>query len=135
MRAFRIRGLGPGTYNEKDSANTGNFFDKTGNIRLEANIEYRFPIWSYFKGAVFADAGNIWNSKENPTFGGKDKFTGNFINELGMGAGIGVRVDIQSFVIRFDLAAPFHDPSLPKGKRFNFDLKSPILNFGIGYPF
>ncbi len=135
VRAFRIRGLGPGTYNEKDSANTGNFFDKTGNIRLEANIEYRFPIWSYFKGAVFADAGNIWNSKENPTFGGKDKFTGNFINELGMGAGIGVRVDIQSFVIRFDLAAPFHDPSLPKGKRFNFDLKSPILNFGIGYPF
>ena len=135
VRAFRIRGLGPGTYNEEDSATTGNFFDKTGNIRLEANVEYRFPIWSFFKGAIFADAGNIWNSKENPAFGGKDKFTSNFINELGMGAGLGLRVDIQSFVIRFDLAAPFHDPSLPKGERFKFDLKSPILNFGIGYPF
>lgn len=52
-----------------------------------------------------------------------------------MGAGIGLRVDIQSFVIRFDLAAPFHDPALPKGERFNFDVGSPILNFAIGYPF
>lgn len=137
VRAFRIRSLGPGTYNvDEDTANTGdNFFDKTGNIRLEANIEYRFPIVSFLKGAVFADAGNIWNSKENPVFGGKDKFTKNFINELGMGAGVGLRVDIQSFVIRFDLAAPFHDPSLPKGQRYHFDVSSPILNFAIGYPF
>lgn len=136
VRAFRIRSLGPGTYNaETDGSNSGNFFDKTGNIRLEANIEYRFPIVSYLKGAIFADAGNIWNSKENPTFSGKDKFSSNFINELGMGAGFGLRVDIQSFVIRFDLAAPFHDPSKPEGKRFKFDAGNPILNFAIGYPF
>ncbi|WP_299396507.1 BamA/TamA family outer membrane protein [uncultured Gelidibacter sp.] len=136
VRSFRIRSLGPGTYNSDLEPNTtGGFFDKTGNIRLEANLEYRFPIVSFFKGAVFADAGNIWNSKENPAFNGKDKFTSNFINELGMGAGVGLRVDIQSFVIRFDLAAPFHDPSLQKGKRFNFDVSNPILNFAIGYPF
>lgn len=135
VRAFRIRSLGPGTYNEEDGTNRGNFFDKTGNIRLEANLEYRFPIYSFFKGAVFADAGNIWNSKANPAFNEKDRFTSDFINELGMGAGFGLRVDIQSFVIRFDLAAPFHDPSLPKGKRYHFDLKNPILNFAIGYPF
>ncbi|MFB9056690.1 BamA/TamA family outer membrane protein [Mariniflexile ostreae] len=135
VRAFRIRSLGPGTYSDEEGTNDGDFFDKTGNIRLEANIEYRFPIFSFFKGAVFADAGNIWNSKENPTFNGKDKFTSNFINELGMGAGIGLRVDIQSFVIRLDLAAPFHDPSLPEGERYNFNLKAPILNFAIGYPF
>ncbi|MCK7589005.1 outer membrane protein assembly factor [Subsaxibacter sp. CAU 1640] len=136
VRAFRIRSLGPGTYNaDEDEDNTGNFFDKTGNIRLEANIEYRFPIVSYLKGAIFADAGNIWNSEENPTFDGKDKFTSNFINELGMGAGFGLRVDIQSFVIRFDLAAPFHDPSKREGERFKFDVAKPILNFAIGYPF
>lgn len=136
VRAFRIRSLGPGTYNSDDDPNaSGNFFDKTGNIRLEANVEYRFPIYSFLKGAVFADAGNIWNSKENPAFGGKDKFTKNFINELGMGAGVGVRVDIQSFVIRFDLAAPFHDPSKQEGDRFKFDVANPILNFAIGYPF
>ncbi len=137
VRAFRIRSLGPGTYNvEEDTNNTSDsYFDKTGNIRLEANLEYRFPIVSFLKGAVFADAGNIWNSKENPVFDGKDKFSKDFISELGMGAGVGLRVDIQSFVIRFDLAAPFHDPSQKKGKRYNFDVSNPILNFAIGYPF
>ena len=135
VRAFRIRSLGPGTYNDADGSNAGDFFDKTGNIRLECNLEYRFPLFSYLKGAVFADAGNIWNSKENPSFNGQDKFTGDFISELGMGAGLGLRIDIQSFVIRFDLAAPFHDPSLQKGKRYNFDVANPILNFAIGYPF
>lgn len=137
VRAFRIRSLGPGTYNaEDDPINTSeSFFDKTGNVRLEANIEYRFPLISFLKGAVFVDAGNIWNTKENPVFGGKDKFSSDFLSELGMGAGVGLRVDIQSFVIRFDLAAPFHDPSRPKGERYNFDVSKPILNFAIGYPF
>lgn len=134
VRAFNIRSLGPGTYNSEVSE-SDIFFDKTGNIRLEANLEYRFPMISFLKGAVFADAGNIWNSKENPIYNGDDKFDSGFLSELGMGAGIGLRVDIQSFVIRFDLAAPFHDPALPKGDRFNIDLSAPILNFAIGYPF
>lgn len=135
VRAFNIRSLGPGTYNAEVDGTDSDYFDKTGNIRLEANIEYRFPIVSFLKGAVFADAGNIWNSVENPTYNGKDKFTSDFINELGMGVGVGLRVDIQSFVIRFDLAAPFHNPSLPKGERYKFDVDASVLNFAIGYPF
>jgi outer membrane protein insertion porin family len=136
VRAFRIRSLGPGTYDETTNPNNdGSFFDQTGNIRLEANIEYRFPVYSFLKGAFFADAGNVWNSKANPEFNGKDKFTSNFINELGMGAGVGLRIDVQGFVIRFDLAAPFHDPSLPEGERFDFKVDEPILNFAIGYSF
>lgn len=139
VRAFNIRSLGPGTYNDDDSLSStdtsSSFFDKTGNIRLEANIEYRFPIYSFFKGAVFADAGNVWNSVANPDFGGKDTFSSNFINELGMGAGIGLRVDVQGFVIRFDLAAPFHDPSLEEDKRWDFKVNEPVFNFAIGYSF
>ena len=136
VRAFRIRSLGPGTYDEDSDANSdGTFFDQTGNIRLEANVEYRFPLISFLKGAVFMDAGNVWNSVANPTFGGKDKFSSSFISELGMGTGLGLRVDVQGFVIRFDLAAPFHDPSLPKGERFDFQFDQPVLNFAIGYPF
>jgi outer membrane protein assembly factor BamA len=137
VRAFNIRSLGPGTYNsETDSSlNSNDYFDKTGNIKLEANLEYRFPIVSFLKGAVFVDAGNIWNSVENPVYDGTDKFTSDFLSQLGMGAGVGLRVDIQSFVIRFDLAAPFHNPALPKGERYNFDVANPILNFAIGYPF
>jgi outer membrane protein insertion porin family len=59
----------------------------------------------------------------------------NFINALGMGTGLGLRVDIQDFVIRFNLAAPFHDPSLEKGQRFDFQFDKPVLNFAIGYSF
>ena len=133
VRAFRIRSLGPGTCDELGT-DEGTFFDQTGNIRLEANIEYRFPLAGFFKGAVFADAGNVWNSKENPSLPG-GKFSSSFLSELGMGTGVGLRVDVQGFVIRLDLAAPFHDPSLPEGQRFDFRFDEPILNFAIGYPF
>ena len=133
VRAFRIRSLGPGSY-ASTADDTGSFFDQSGDIRLEANLEYRFPIYSFLKGAIFADAGNVWLTKENTTLPG-GKFTSNFINELGIGVGAGVRVDIQNFVIRFDLAAPIQKPFLPEGQRFDFDLSQPILNFAIGYPF
>lgn len=133
VRAFSTRSLGPGTYN--DANDEGKYFDKTANIRLEANVEYRFPIYSFLKGAVFADAGNIWNSKPNDIFGGEDKFTSSFIKELGMGVGVGLRVDVQGFVVRFDFATPFHDPSLEKGSRYDFDVKQTVFNFAIGYPF
>ncbi|WP_343330867.1 BamA/TamA family outer membrane protein [Polaribacter staleyi] len=140
VRAFSIRSLGPGTYNDNDTNTASSFFDKTGNVRLEANLEYRFPIYSFLKGAVFADAGNVWNTVSNSDFNDsdgnvRDKFTSNFINELGMGAGFGLRIDVQGFVIRFDLAAPFHDPSLEEGKRWDFRADEPVFNFAIGYSF
>ncbi len=134
VRAFRIRSLGPGSFSPEEGATVNPFFDRTGNIRLEANIEYRFPIYSFLKGAVFADAGNIWNTKENESLPG-GKFESDFMDEMGVGAGVGLRIDIQSFVIRFDLAAPMRTPSLPEGERWNLDYKKPILNFAIGYPF
>jgi outer membrane protein assembly factor BamA len=136
VRAFRIRSLGPGTYSgDSDFNNNDNFFDQTGNIRLEANVEYRFPIFSYLKGGIFTDAGNVWNSRPNPVFNGTDVFASDFINELGIGSGFGLRVDVQGFVIRLDLAAPIHDPALPKNKRWNFQYDDPVLNFAIGYSF
>ena len=133
VRAFRIRSLGPGTYNP-ETGDAGSFFDQSGDIRLEANLEYRFPIYSFLKGAVFADAGNVWLLKENEVLPG-GKFTSSFMEELGIGVGAGLRIDIQSFVLRFDLAAPLQKPYLPKGKRFELDFSQPILNFAIGYPF
>jgi outer membrane protein insertion porin family len=133
VRAFRVRSLGPGTY-YPDSESVGSFFDQAGDIRLEANLEYRFPIYSFLKGALFADAGNVWLTNENAALPG-GKFTSGFIRELGVGVGTGVRLDIQNFVIRLDLAAPIQKPYLPKGERFGFDWKNPVLNFAIGYPF
>ncbi len=149
VRAFRTRSLGPGTFNpnepneieEEDGENVENlgYRDQTGNIRFEANAEYRFPIITYLKGAFFVDAGNVWTSKAQPETtnpsGGSGKFESGFINELGIGTGAGLRIDIQSFVIRFDLAFPLHDPSKNPGDRWVNDFGSPVFNFAIGYPF
>lgn len=140
VRAFRTRSLGPGDYTPEGDGDVG-YRDQYGNIRLEANAEYRFPIITYLNGAFFVDAGNVWTSKVNPDLQTPDepqnvgKFSGNFINELGIGTGVGLRIDIQNFVIRFDLAAPLHDPSLPAGQRWDFDITNPVFNFAIGYPF
>lgn len=133
VRAFRIRSLGPGTYRPESSSSLS-YFDQSGDIKLEANVEYRFPIFSYLKGALFADAGNVWLKNENEAIPG-GKFTSDFMNELGMGTGAGLRIEIQSFVIRFDLASPLHKPYLPKGERWDTNFDTFIFNFAIGYPF
>lgn len=133
IRAFNYRSLGPGVYSG-NSNNSDLYVDQVGNIRLEANIEYRFPIFSYLKGAVFVDAGNVWLTEENVALPG-GKFTSDFYKQLGIGAGIGARVDVQGFVFRFDLAAPIHDPSLPEGERYDFNINESVFNFAIGYPF
>ena len=147
VRAFRTRSLGPGTFNtnennlldEGENENDLGYRDQTGNIRFEANAEYRFPIITYLNGAFFVDAGNVWTSDANPETtnvdGGTGKFGSDFLTELGIGTGVGLRIDIQNFVIRFDLAFPLHDPSLEPGERWVTDFGSPVFNFGIGYPF
>ena len=130
VRAFRIRGLGPGSYQPTDETSYNAYFDRAGDIRLEANLEYRFPLFNYVNGAIFTDAGNVWLLRENDALPG-GKFSSGFTNELGIGTGVGVRVDIQGFVIRFDLASPIKRPA----KSFDFEYDSPVLNFAIGYPF
>lgn len=133
VRAFRIRSLGPGSFNPEESGRSA-YFDQAGNVRFEANAEYRFPIIAFLKGAVFADAGNVWNTGEVEYLPG-GKFSSDFLKEFGMGVGFGLRVDIQNFVVRFDLAAPVRIPWLPEGERWDFRYDEPVLNFGIGYPF
>jgi outer membrane protein insertion porin family len=126
VRAFQIRGLGPGIYSPAGGNNL--YLDRSGDIRLEGNFEYRFPIISVLKGALFADAGNIWNLDDNIPGG---KFTKEFTKQFGIGAGVGLRVDVQGFVIRFDFAAPLKRPA----STWDFEWKSPVFNFAIGYPF
>ena len=142
VRAFRIRSLGPGTF-IPDNISSGGFFDQAGDIRLEGNMEYRFPFNKYLKGAFFVDAGNVWLYNENEALPG-GKFSNKWLEELGMGAGFGLRVDIQMFVLRFDLALPVRKPWLPEDERWldsflfgdrDWRRENMILNFAIGYPF
>lgn len=144
LRAFRIRSVGPGNYISTSADPTTSYFDQTGDIKLEANLEYRFPIYSYFKGAIFADAGNIWlkNGSEENNFRGE--FSSNWYKQLAAGAGIGLRLDVQFVVIRLDVATPLRKPTdtgeLIWQNAFEFSSKAwrqdnIIWNFAIGYPF
>ncbi|RFC53899.1 translocation and assembly module lipoprotein TamL [Brumimicrobium aurantiacum] len=128
VRAFQIRSLGPGSYQPENDEN--GYFDQAGDIRLEANLEYRFPLISVLKGAVFVDAGNVWLKNENEALPG-GKFTSDFMNKIGIGPGVGLRVDVQGFVIRFDFAAPIKRPYAD----WEFEYDAPVFNFAIGYPF
>lgn len=135
VRAFQIRSLGPGTYTPEGDTARG-YGEQNGNIRLEANAEYRFPIVTYLNGAFFVDAGNVWTTQDDSKTGlTGGKFTSNFINELGVGTGAGLRIDIQNFVIRFDVGFPLHDPRKDVGNRWELGFTKPVFNFAIGYPF
>jgi outer membrane protein insertion porin family len=147
MRAFRIRTLGPGSYRSSASDSGENeFLDQTGDIKLEANIEYRFPIFSYVEGAVFLDAGNIWLLREGEDLrrDGVLKWD-RFFREIALGPGAGLRVGFSTLVIRLDVAFPVRIPWLPQGDRWTFstiDFSDPewrkeflVWNLAVGYPF
>lgn len=139
LRGFRARSVGPGSY---VSEQEGNFLvDQVGDLKLEMNAEYRFTLSGFVKGALFADAGNIWLLREDPSRPGGVFGWDTFVSEIAFDAGIGLRVDPQVIVIRLDLAAPLRRPDLPAGDRWVFnDLdaqwnRNLILNIAIGYPF
>ncbi|TBO38845.1 translocation and assembly module lipoprotein TamL [Pedobacter kyonggii] len=150
IRAFPARTLGPGTYKVPDDAI---FADQGGDIKLMLNSELRFKIVSVLYGALFVDAGNIWLRKEDLGEPGKPETARlgsgfklkNAFNELAVGTGAGLRVDVSIFVVRLDVAFPVRKPYLPEGQRWVFDdiafgnkdwrKQNLIFNIGIGYPF
>ena len=141
LRAFRSRSVGPGSY--IDTVSTTFFPDQSGDIKLELNTELRAKLFGIVHGALFIDAGNIWLFREDSIK--KDaKFGGDFLRQLAIGGGAGLRFDVSFFVIRLDVAIPFKRP-YPKGKewilndiRFSdqtWRRQNIIYNIGIGYPF
>ena len=144
IRAFHPRTLGPGVYNPPDTlVSTLNIY-RSGEIKLELNIEYRFDLGNVFKAAVFADAGNIWNLKEKENApGGGFRFS-DFPEQIALGTGAGLRLDFAFFLLRLDLSFPLAVPGSGNGGRYfspvrPFDSQwrkdNLILNFAIGYPF
>ncbi len=139
IRAWKARTLGPGSFQDDEIR-----YDKIGDIHLEGNIEARFPLISWVEGALFVDAGNIWLLNEDSlrTGGLFDKTK--FISEIAFGGGLGLRFDLDFFVIRLDIAAPIKNPALPAGSRWIWNgglsderkpFYRPQFNLGIGYPF
>ncbi len=144
LRAFRARALGPGSYTPEFYGEDNFFADQTGDIKFELNTEYRAKLASIVHWAAFIDAGNIWLQRENPDKPGA-AFSRSFINELAVGAGLGLRFDLSFLVLRTDLAMPLRVPYRTRGDRWVFDeidfrnsdwrKRNLVFNLAIGYPF
>lgn len=147
LRAFRARSIGPGTTDPNSTTNANIINpDRTGDIKLEFNTEYRPKINDILRGALFVDAGNIWNLHDDSDVNLPGaKFSKDFLNELAIGTGVGLRIDLSFFVLRADLAMPLRKPWLPKGEQWVIDKikfsdptwrkENLVFNLAIGYPF
>ena len=137
MRGWQFRTLGPGGFEGFADTITGTY-ERVGDIQIEGNIEYRFPIYQWVKGALFADIGNIWLYKENETFKNGEFKWDKFYKEFAVDVGVGIRLDFSFFIFRLDVATPIVDPMYPEGHRTRINYLSwrdLVWNFGIGYPF
>ncbi|MBQ9193066.1 MAG: BamA/TamA family outer membrane protein [Bacteroidales bacterium] len=134
MRGWQARALGPGSVEPW----TEYFLipSQTGDMKMEANVEYRFPLFWKLEGALFADAGNVWNLRkvegyEGPNFS-FDTIAGDW--------GLGIRVNLDFILVRIDLGTKVYEPCRPAGSRWigpSDWLKGGnyALHFGVGYPF
>jgi outer membrane protein assembly factor BamA len=133
MRGWPLRSLGPGSYYDPT-----NRFDKSGDLQLESNIEYRFPVYDFINGALFTDAGNVWLLNSNKDFPGGE-FSSRFMKQIAVDAGMGIRFDFGFFVLRIDGAIPLRYPYLNDNHNWadltKTKLKNINWNFAIGYPF
>lgn len=129
-RAWQPYSLGPGTTNASNDFNEAN-------MKIALSAEFRFKVFGDVKGAIFADAGNIWNVLDN-VIDEKAKFTGvNDLAEIALGSGFGLRYDLSFFVIRLDLGFKTYNPAYDEGNRWfkEYNFGHSVLNFGINYPF
>ncbi len=136
IRAFRARSLGPGNYYGGNAAIQGFLPDQPGDVKLLLTTELRAKLFSILYGALFVDAGNVWTLRTDPSRP-DSKFGSDFLSQMAVGTGAGLRVDISFFVLRLDVAVPVRKPFNPPGQKWEWDLghKNVVYNLAIGYPF
>lgn len=135
MRGWIPRTLGPGNKPELKGVT---YPSQVGDVRLEANIEYRFPLWWILNGAVFFDVGNVWYLRDTEDSNPEEVFHFNsFYKQLGFNTGLGIRLDLSYVILRFDLGMQLHNPDRPESQRWikRFNWNNTALNFSVGYPF
>ena len=132
LRAWQARSVGPG-YAQADTTFT--IPNQTGDMRLEANIEYRFPLFWDFEGALFADAGNVWNLR-NGSPESLFRFD-SFYRHIAADWGAGLRLDLNFVLLRLDMGMKIYDPSYQSwyGPRKWLKKGNYGVQFGVGYPF
>ena len=139
LRGWGPRGIGPGGYRDIATLTNNGLQYQTGDIRLEVNAEYRFPVWWVFQSAVFLDYGNIWTINKDPQrpfsqFEVKDL---QFLKQTALSTGIGLRVDLSYFLFRLDFGFPLYRPQNESGYFVgaNESIRSVNYNFALGLPF
>lgn len=135
LRAFPLRGIGPGSYH---SAGQYAYIDHTGDLKLEANVEWRFPLVGQLSGALFVDAGNVWTLRDNDSRPGGEFQWKTFGKDIALGTGIGLRYNLRVLLLRCDVGVPLHIP-YDTGRRGYYNIPHFVqglcFHFGIGYPF
>lgn len=136
IRGFTARTVGPGSYQEEEESS---YIDQSGDIKLEANLEFRFGISKITKGAIFIETGNIWLINEDENRPGSQFDFNDFYTELAVGTGVGLRFDFNFFVLRTDFGFPLRTPYVQDDSNWVSgagDLFSnAMFYFAIGYPF
>lgn len=137
VRAFSARNIGPGGYPPNDQAKY-TYINHVGDIRMEANVEYRFRMVGDLHGALFLDAGNVWLMRKDENRPGGELTLRNFAEQIALGTGVGIRYDMDFLVFRLDWGIALHDP-YDTGKSGYYNIPkfkdSMALHFAIGYPF
>ncbi len=135
LRGWQARTVGPGSMPVDSTFSIPN---QSGDVKLEVNLEYRFPVFWKVEGALFADAGNIWTlpKRNAPDTKGTFRFK-NFMNSVAMDAGLGIRLNLSFVVLRLDLGMIMRDPVQNRWIPANEWLKrnNYSFQFGVGYPF
>lgn len=134
LRGWIYRGVGPGAY-----VPDGNDVERIGDMQLELNAEYRFPVYNIFNGAVFVDAGNVWTYNANEAIPNGEFRFNEFYKQIAMDAGLGVRIDVSFLLLRLDFAYAMRNP-YPDATGNYWRFKNDFfdnwrMNLGIGYPF
>ncbi len=144
LRGFPSRLVGPGSFNEFDSANSRRYIQTLGDMKLEINLELRQNLYKWLNAGIFAEAGNIWQYRADANFPG-GQFTSSFYKELAADIGAGLRFDFKILILRLDIGMPIRKPWMAEGQRWVTDKiafadpdwkkKNLIFNIAIGYPF
>jgi outer membrane protein assembly factor BamA len=135
IRGWKMGTLGPGRYHNDTLESS---FDQTGDMQLQINAEFRFPVYKFFKSAFFADMGNVWLLKKSSDYVGGEFTWASFIPEVAIDVGLGLRADFDYFILRLDPAIPIRVPYYMENNHWYFSqlrFSDIIWNFGIGYPF
>ena len=133
IRAFTVRSIGPGSYSP--TSKSSSYLDQTGDIKFLANLEYRSRLFGNLYGAIFLDAGNVWamhDDESRPYAKFKIK---NVLKEMALGTGIGVRYDLDFFVIRLDWGIGLHLPYKSGFYNIPSFKDGQSIHLAIGYPF